>query len=97
MPPFLAPLVSIAVYAAIGLILGSVLGYIIRKLNYAVEYHDDYTKTPLIMTATVCALLIITCGVPIGPLDAKGLAAVYGIGAIVKAVSFARPWWEMRR
>lgn len=100
MPPFIAPLVgklvTIAIYAAIGLILGSVLGYIIRKLIYAVEYHDAHTKTPLIVTASVCALLIITCGVLIGLFAAKGFAVVYGIGAIIGAVSFSRPWWSMR-
>lgn len=101
MPPFIAPfagkLVTIAIYAAIGLVLGSVLGYIIRKLMYAVEYHDDYTKMPLIVTALVFKLLIITCGVLIGVFDAKGYAVIYGIGAVAGAISFARPWWEIRR
>ena len=101
LPPFIAPLVgklvTIAIYAAIGLILGSVLGGIIRKLIYAVEYHDDYAKTPLIVTALVFTFLIITCGVLIGVFDAKGFAVIYGIGAIVGAVSFARPWWAMKR
>ncbi|AZL08177.1 hypothetical protein CXR26_02175 [Brevibacterium aurantiacum] len=90
-------LVTIAIYAAIGPILGSVLGYIIRKLIYAVEYHDDYTKTPLIVTASVCTLLIITCGVLIGTFDRQGFAVVYGIGASVGAVSFFPPWWTMHR
>ena len=90
-------LVTIAIYAAIGLILGSVLGYVIRKLIYAVEYQDDYAKTPLIVTALVFTFLIITCGVLIGVFDAKGYAVIYGIGAVAGAVSFARPWWEMRR
>lgn len=66
-------------------------------LIYAIEYHDDYTKKSLIVTASVCALFIITFGVLIGLLVVKGFAVVYSIGAIFGAVSFVRPSWLMRR
>lgn len=100
MPPFIAPfvgkLITVAIYGCIGLVLGSVLGYTIRKLIYAADYHNHHMVKPVVVAAAVCLLLIITCGILIGVFDAGGYAIVYGIGALVGTVSFSRPWWAMR-
>lgn len=101
LPPFIAPLVGklviLAMYGGIGLVLGSILGYTIRRLIYANEYDERRIVKPLVVTAGVFLLAILTCGVLIGLFDAKGFAIVYGIGAVFGAASFARPWWTMRR
>lgn len=99
LPPFIAPLVGklviLAMYGGIGLVLGSILGYMIRKLIYATEYDNHHIVKPIVVAAAVCLLLIVTCGVLIGLFDAKGYTVVYGVGVLFGAVSFSRPWWTM--
>lgn len=101
LPPFIAPLVGklviLAMYGGIGLVLGSILGYTIRRLIYANEYDERRIVKPLVVTAAVFLLAILTCGVLIALFDARGYAIGYAVGAAVGAISFARPWWAMRR
>lgn len=101
MPPFLAPIISklvvAAMYGGIGLIMGSLLGYILRRLIYVLEYQENYLAKGLLVTGGVMLLLIVTAGILIGVFDQQGFAFIYAIGALVGTVSFARPWWSMRR
>lgn len=100
-PPFLAPvvtkLVTAALYGGLGLIAGSLLGLVIRRLIYAWDAEDRHSAGPLAVVAAAVLLAILAGGVLIAVSDARGYAIIYGLAALVGAASFARPWWSMRR
>lgn len=100
MPPFLAPivdsLISLLLCLAGGVVLGSILGYIIRRAIDAAHGDSTLDTGQWATLAGVLALMLIVCGIFFG-LGVSGFAAaVYAIGVVIGTASFARPWWLMR-
>jgi ABC-type sugar transport system permease subunit len=94
-PSFLEPLMnnllSLLICVAGGVILGSILGYTIRRAIYAGEGYGSIPLRTWLIIAAVIALVIIVWGILLGTIVAGGLAAfVYAAGTLVGTVSFAQ-------
>lgn len=89
--PIMSDLLSLLICLAGGVILGSILGFTIRRAIYASEGYGSIPVRTWLTIAAVIGLVLIAWGIVLGAIVAGGLAAfVYSAGGVLGTISFAQ-------